>query len=528
MRRRAVVVLVAAAAHACIAVGPAAADTGPVAVTYRPPVDAPVVDRFRPPVTRFGPGNVGLDYATEPGTPVVAAAAGQVVFAGQVGTGLHVVVLHADGVRTSSSFLASVEVRRGQHVAAGETVGTAGAWLHFGARVGDAYVDPLVLLGAGGGRVAVHLVPDAERVMGSEMAERGGLLRLLGGLPGAVAQVGGAAVGWARDGAVAVGTGAVASAREAQAWFAAVTPLGRPPWSALSSGLAGWWESRRACTPPGVDPPPVAGRRRVVLVAGLGSTSGRAGIDGVDTAALGYDPADVVRFSYRGGTTREAPYGAADTQVDMHQSGRHLRELLERLLAADPGVPVDVIAHSQGGLVARAALGPRGPPGVENLITLATPHQGADLATALDLTSRTLKGAAVQEAASAVGASAIDPTSTSVRQLSEVSGFLRELNSQPLPDGVRVTSIAARGDVVVPAPRAHLPGATNVVVTVQGLNEHPAVPAAPAATREMALALAAMAPTCEELGDAVLDVLAGEGIASAEDVLGLALWSASL
>ena len=35
-------------------------------VTYRPPVDAPVVDPFRPPAERWSAGNRGVEYATDP------------------------------------------------------------------------------------------------------------------------------------------------------------------------------------------------------------------------------------------------------------------------------------------------------------------------------------------------------------------------------------------------------------------------------------------------------------------------------
>ena len=51
--------------------------------TYRLPVDAPVVDGFRPPTTPYGPGNRGLEYATVAGTEVRAAAGGRVTFAGR-------------------------------------------------------------------------------------------------------------------------------------------------------------------------------------------------------------------------------------------------------------------------------------------------------------------------------------------------------------------------------------------------------------------------------------------------------------
>src|SRR5436309_2035569 len=112
MRRLAVVLAILVALVPAAPVLAAGAST----VTYRPPVDAPVVDPFRPPPEDWNAGNRGLEYATTPGTPVTASAAGQVVFAGQVGGTLHVVVLHDDGIRTSYSFLASISVHEGDKV----------------------------------------------------------------------------------------------------------------------------------------------------------------------------------------------------------------------------------------------------------------------------------------------------------------------------------------------------------------------------------------------------------------------------
>src|SRR2546430_12608760 len=136
---------------------PAAAGGG-----YQPPVAAPVADPFRPPAQTYGPGNRGIDYATAPGTDVKAAADGEVVFAGQVGGTLHVVVLHGDGIRTSYSFLSSIRVQRGDKVHQGQVVGTTGTQpFHFGARAGDAYIDPALLLSTG--PPDVHPAPDRDR-----------------------------------------------------------------------------------------------------------------------------------------------------------------------------------------------------------------------------------------------------------------------------------------------------------------------------------------------------------------------------
>lgn len=126
-------------------------------VTYEPPVVAPVLDPFRLPAGPYGPGNRGIEYDTWPGQPVVAAAAGSVVFAGAVAGSLHVTIGHADGVRTSYAFLASIDVVRGQQLGQGELVGRAGETFHFGARIGSIYVDPAALFGAGPPEVA--LVP---------------------------------------------------------------------------------------------------------------------------------------------------------------------------------------------------------------------------------------------------------------------------------------------------------------------------------------------------------------------------------
>lgn len=128
-------------------------------VVYRPPVDAPVADRFRPPAAPYGAGNRGVEYATPPGAEVRAVAPGVVAFAGRVGTTLHVSIVHADGLRTTYSYL-QADVRRGDRVEAGEVVGRAGERFHLGARVGDAYLDPEQLFGVTKGRA--HLVPDDE------------------------------------------------------------------------------------------------------------------------------------------------------------------------------------------------------------------------------------------------------------------------------------------------------------------------------------------------------------------------------
>jgi murein DD-endopeptidase MepM/ murein hydrolase activator NlpD len=92
-----------------------------------------------------------------PGSPVRAAADGRVTFAGAIAGSLYVTLIHADGVRTSYSYLASIAVTLGEEVRLGQPVGTAGSRLHVGARRGATYIDPASLWSRGPPRV--HLVP---------------------------------------------------------------------------------------------------------------------------------------------------------------------------------------------------------------------------------------------------------------------------------------------------------------------------------------------------------------------------------
>jgi murein DD-endopeptidase MepM/ murein hydrolase activator NlpD len=124
---------------------------------YVPPVDAPIVDHFRPPACRWCPGNRGIDYATVPGGPVGASAGGVVTFAGQVGGQLFVVIAHPDGLRTTYAFVATISVQVGQRVVRGDIVATSADRLHFGVRRGDIYLDPELLFG--GAVARARLVP---------------------------------------------------------------------------------------------------------------------------------------------------------------------------------------------------------------------------------------------------------------------------------------------------------------------------------------------------------------------------------
>ena len=120
------------------------------APTLSPPVDGSVERPYAEPAHEYGPGHRGVDFGAPPGTPVRVAAPGTVVFAGKVADGLHVVVDHGQGLRSSYSYLARVGVARGERLETRAVVGESGGRgaghepdvIHFGVRLNGRYVDP--------------------------------------------------------------------------------------------------------------------------------------------------------------------------------------------------------------------------------------------------------------------------------------------------------------------------------------------------------------------------------------------------
>ena len=114
-----------------------------------------VVRAFEPPPHRYGPGHRGVDLAAATGTPVRAAGAGTVVFAGPVAGRGVVSIDHPGGLRTTYEPVAP-NVAAGDVVGRGQQIGTVQGGhpgcpdcLHWGVRRGADYLDPLRLLGLG-------------------------------------------------------------------------------------------------------------------------------------------------------------------------------------------------------------------------------------------------------------------------------------------------------------------------------------------------------------------------------------------
>lgn len=153
-----VLALVVIAALSTPAVAPVSAPVSAVLAaaeaTWTWPVVGPIVVAFDPPDSPYGTGHRGIDVAAALGTEVVSPADGVVTFAGPVGGRLFVTVDHGGGVLSTSSFLSSVTVHRGDAVSTGQVVGSSGPGhtasplpaLHFSVRLDDVYVDPMTYL----------------------------------------------------------------------------------------------------------------------------------------------------------------------------------------------------------------------------------------------------------------------------------------------------------------------------------------------------------------------------------------------
>lgn len=126
---------------------------------FAAPVSGPVSSDFGPrtrPNPRASANHQGLDYAVPEGTPVNAAADGEVIFAGRRGNyGNRVAIRHADGTETSYSHLSKIDVKPGDRINAGQpfarsgsTGNVTGPHLHFEVSQGGRYVDPAGVLGS--------------------------------------------------------------------------------------------------------------------------------------------------------------------------------------------------------------------------------------------------------------------------------------------------------------------------------------------------------------------------------------------
>ncbi len=128
--------------------GGSAGTAAPSAKGFVWPVNGTVTSGFG---MRWGRLHAGIDIAAPHGTPVRAAQAGQVIFAGaQGGYGNLILIAHGGGIVTAYAHLSSFRVGVNQFVERGQTIGAVGSTghstgphLHFEVRVNGSPVDPM-------------------------------------------------------------------------------------------------------------------------------------------------------------------------------------------------------------------------------------------------------------------------------------------------------------------------------------------------------------------------------------------------
>jgi hypothetical protein len=395
-----------------------------------PPVDALVARSFEAPTERYGPGHRGVDFAVAAGTAVRAAADGRVKFAGSVAGVQAVTLAHEAGLETTYTALAEILVAEGQVVRQGE-------WI---ARSGTSH----------GGLPGLHL---GAKIDGEYVDPT----TLLGPID-ATSAVRLVSLDEETD-----------SAEEAAPECSARTDL------------------TSAEVPPNGN--------IAVAIAGIGSkTQGTVSAEMYEQGPeyLGYPEKRIFRFSYRGidGPRLHEPYSTVDTFGDLKVAASRLRTLLVRIGRRNPGVPVDLIAHSQGGVVARTllSLGSRSwdpdMPRIDHLVTFATPHQGAPASGAAATLGATETGrfliGGLSRLANA-GAPLPDPLSPAAREMEPGSELMNELAATDVLWGTQVLALGIPNDVVVPADRAMWPEKLGRIVPPRDRWGHGSIVSSPAA-----------------------------------------------
>jgi pimeloyl-ACP methyl ester carboxylesterase len=298
----------------------------------------------------------------------------------------------------------------------------------------------------------------------------------------------------------------------------------------------------------GAKPPPAPNGNVVVAIAGLGSSStvGRNGaIDStasmytMDVRTLGFHEDQIFHFSYKGieqnsgtGAYRlHAPYSKEHTYKSIALSAQLLDRQIRAIHQIHPGKKIDLVAHSQGGIVAQYYLTrlyqPKrvGQPPIDHFVSIASPHHGADAAQLGPMLSDTPQGRFVlkgwDELADLIGLP--PPSSPSARQMAEDSQFLAELNRAWDPRKVRTTTVAATFDFVVAPQHTRLRGAAHYTADLAGIGpavlSHGNVVSAESTKGIVYNTLADKPSGCTALRNAFADYGPGRLFSEAEDTL---------
>jgi hypothetical protein len=397
-----------------------------------PPVDGPIVKHWEAPESNYGPGHRGIDYFVTINTSVRAAAGGRVTFAGPVAQVKAVTIEHTGGMETTYSNLNEVSVSEGTFVTQGQWIGLSG-WphvadpslnygLHFGVKINDQYVNPESFFGPVDVAGAIYLTP----LMGERPSD----------LP----------------------------------YY--------PPALYEDEPCRPANEVSKPTTPPNDN--------IAIIIPGITSSTVRgfnSDVFGL-AASLGYPSEHVYIFSYKGSFDSDfhEPYESVDTYGSFREATGRLATMLLRIADRHPGADIDLLAHSQGGLIARGALElamtswQPGMPRIDHLVTYATPHQGvklADLPSELERDSFT--GGVWTDLVSRLaeqGVAIPNPDSAAVEDLRPDSDYLDQLADHDVVFGTRVLSLSAVNDWFVPSSRSQSDLAVNDAVPASGVSGH--------------------------------------------------------
>jgi hypothetical protein len=194
-----------------------------------------------------------------------------------------------------------------------------------------------------------------------------------------------------------------------------------------------------------------------------------------------------------------------------------------------PGREVDLLAHSQGGVVVEAFLtliykrNDRSYPPLGTVVTLSSPLRGDPLASAAADIGRTTSGAEALRVVRGVADSAgvrLPLGTAAQRDLAADSELMRKLDAARLPDEVELTTIGSGTDVVVPGNAATRPGARGITLLPRGLNAHRAVLNDPLALRVVRAALENKPLPCQSIAAALTASIVSTTISTLEERVG--------
>jgi triacylglycerol esterase/lipase EstA (alpha/beta hydrolase family) len=160
----------------------------------------------------------------------------------------------------------------------------------------------------------------------------------------------------------------------------------------------------------------------------------------------------VFAFNYGGSYPSDPVQGTGEIAA----SAQQLAAFVSKVLAATGAAKVDLVGHSQGGMMPRYYINFLGGSAVvDKLVALAPSNYGTTLNGLVTLASTFNTLAGIN--------GLVSPTCTACVEQESGSAFLAKLNATPTVPAVRYTVIESTGDeVVTPYTNAFLPAAPNV------------------------------------------------------------------